>query len=86
MLQNTRFKKKRQQIWKLSIGIVLKYSKIVLTVDMIIVLNCGLNFCILLFKIDITQHCLEDLYDPWYGPNFGTAKKLKTKYFQNKEN
>ena len=46
-LPNTRFKKKKQQTWKLSISIVFNYSKIVLTVDMINMLNHGL--------IDITQ-------------------------------
>ena len=51
-------------VCKLSINIVFNYSKIVLTSNMINVLNCSLNFGILPIKIVITQTLVEDLNDP----------------------
>ena len=77
LLLNTRLTKKQQQIWKLQINKVFNYSKIVLTVEMINVLNRCLNFCILPFKTDITKILVEDLNNPWYGLNFAMAKKLQ---------
>ena len=76
LLPNNMFKKKKQQIWKPSISIVFIYSKIVLTVDLINMLNRGLNRG-LPFKIDITQILLEHFNKPWYRQNFGLAKKLQ---------
>ena len=77
----TGFKKKQQQFLKLSRSILFNYSTIVLAVDMINMLNCGLNFCILPIKIDITKMLVTDLNDPWYGHNFGITKRLQ---IQNK--
>ena len=72
MLPNTRFREQKQIKKKLII--VFIYSKIVLTVDIINVLNLGLNFCILIFKIDITQHLVGDLNNPRCKLTFGMAK------------
>ena len=56
-IPNTRFRNQQKKIKKTkqSISILFNYSKIVLTLDVINMWNCGLNFCILLIKMDKPQ-------------------------------
>ena len=59
LIPNTWLKKQQQK--KMIQSIMFKYSKKVLTVDMINGLNCSLNFCILPIKIDITKNIWSEI-------------------------
>ena len=79
-IPNTILKKQQHKNHKQIKSIVFNYSKKVLTVDMIIVLNCGLNFCILPIRIDITKIIWSEL---WYDKETTEEEKNIFKTMKN---
>ena len=85
LIPNARLKKQQQKNQKWIKSIVFDYSKKVRTVDMINVLNCGLNFCILPIKIYITKSIWSEL---WYDKKTTEEEKnifktIKKKIYLN---